>query len=64
MTVEEMIEMLQALFPHMNFSDKCAFLTDIKLAEPQKFLQLWGKANCFLTAEEVNKFQRSQAVFS
>lgn len=60
MTVEEMIEMVQVLFPHMNFSDKCAFLVDIKLAEPQKFLHLWDKANCFLTAEEVKKFQHSQ----
>lgn len=60
MTVEEMIEMVQVLFPHMNFSDKCAFLVDIKLAEPQKFLQLWDKANYFLAAEEVKKFQHSQ----
>ncbi len=64
MTVEEMQEMVQVLFPHMNFSDKCAFLTDIKLAEPQKFLQLWEKANYFLTAEEVSKFQHSQTVSS
>jgi hypothetical protein len=62
MTVEEMMEMVQVLFPHMNFSDKCAFLTDIKLAEPQKFLQLWDKADCFLTAEEVKKIQLSQIV--
>lgn len=59
MTVEEMIEMLQVLFPHMNFSDKCAFLTDIELAEPQKFQQLWDKANCFLSPEEIKKFQES-----
>lgn len=56
MTVEEMVEMMQVLFPQMNFSDKCAFLTDIKLAEPQKFLRLWDKASCFLTAEEIKKF--------
>lgn len=62
MTVEEMIEMLQGLFPHMNFSDKYAFLTDIKLAEPQKFLQLCDKANCFLTAEEIKKFQHSEVI--
>jgi hypothetical protein len=29
-----MVEMLQVLFPHMNFSDKCAFLTDIRLEQP------------------------------
>jgi hypothetical protein len=44
----------------MNFADKCTFLADIQLAEPQKFLQLWGKANSFLTAEEIMKFQKSQ----
>lgn len=60
MTVEEMVEMVQVLFPHMNFSDKCAFLTDIKLAEPQKFLGLWEKASSFLTTAEINKFQLSQ----
>lgn len=57
MTVEEILEMVQVLFPHMNFSDKCAFLTDIKLAQPQKFLQLWDKAHFFLTARELEKFQ-------
>ena len=40
MTAEEIGEMVQILFPHMNFSDKCAFLTDIRLAQPEKFLQL------------------------
>ncbi len=57
MTVDEMVEMLQVLFPHMNFSDKCAFLTDIKLAEPQKFLQLWDMAQHFLSVEEMERFQ-------
>lgn len=60
MTVEEMVEMVQVLFPHMNFSDKCAFLTDIRLAQPQKFLQLWNKAGSFLTAEEIKKLQDSE----
>ena len=57
MTAEEMMEMMQVLFPHMNFSDKCAFLTDIKLAQPHKFLQLWDQANCFLNIEEIQKLQ-------
>ena len=54
MTVEEMREMAQVLFPHMNFSDRCAFLTDIKLAQPKKFLELWKKADQFLGTEEIN----------
>jgi hypothetical protein len=44
MTSDEMKEMLQVLFPHMNPSDKYAFLTDIKLAQPKKFLQLCDRA--------------------
>lgn len=56
MTVEEMKEMVQILFPHMNFSDKFAFLTDIKLAQPQKFLQLWDKAQHFLNTQEIDRF--------
>lgn len=55
MTAEEMVEMVQVLFPHMNFSDKCAFLTDIKLAQPQKFLLLWDNAQHFLNAQEIEK---------
>lgn len=60
MTSEEMLEMVQILFPHMNFSDKSAFLTDITLAQPQKFLQLWDNANSFLSAEEIKKLQDLQ----
>ncbi len=55
MTVEQMVEMVQVLFPHMNFSDKCAFLTDIKLAQPKKFLKLWDNASLFLSAEEIQR---------
>ena len=60
MTAEEMVEMVQVLFPHMNFSDKHAFLTDIKLAEPQKFLQLWGHATKFLNTKEIERLQDIQ----
>ncbi len=63
MTAEEMVEMVQVLFPHMNFTDKCAFLTDIRLAQPKKFLQLWDKANCFLNIEEISSLQDSQESF-
>ncbi len=64
MTVEEMKEMVQVLFPHMNFSDKCAFLIDIQLAQPNKFLQLWEQANSFLTAEEVKRLQITSFPYS
>jgi len=44
----------------MNYSDKCAFLTDIKLAQPNKFLALWDKANEFLNPEEIKRLQKFQ----
>lgn len=59
MTEDEMVEMLQILFPHMNYSDKCAFLTDIKLAQPEKFLGVWNKVNHLLSPQEIKKFQMS-----
>lgn len=37
MTPEEMVQMIQILFPHMNTYDKRAFLLDIQLFEPKKF---------------------------
>ncbi len=65
MTSEEMIEMVQVLFPQMNFSDKWAFLADIQSAQPLKFLQLWEKAHSFLCAEEISKLQTAwKAVLS
>jgi len=57
MTEDDMVEMLQILFPHMNYSDKCAFLTDIKLAQPKKFLHVWDKAHHFLSNQEMERFQ-------
>ena len=54
MTVEELCEMVRVLFPHMNFWDKCAFLTDIKLAQPDKFKTLWGQVKFFLSTEELH----------
>jgi hypothetical protein len=44
MTCEEMIAMLQVLFPHMNALDKEAFLEDIKFLQPEKFEKIAGDA--------------------
>jgi hypothetical protein len=41
MTSAELIHMLQVLFPHMNPVDREAFLTDILMAVPEKFIQVW-----------------------
>lgn len=38
---EEMMEMMKVLFPHMNPSDRLAFLSDIQEAQPEKFLAAW-----------------------
>jgi len=58
MTTDEMIEMMQVLFPHMNYSDKCVFLTDIKLAQPKKFLGILDKIHLLLNAQEIERFQK------
>ena len=41
MTAQELINMLQMLFPHMNPADREAFLTDIKTCDAHKFLLAW-----------------------
>jgi DUF438 domain-containing protein len=61
MTVEELLEMVQILFPHMNFSDKCAFLTDIKSSQPKKYFQLLEKADDFLCTKEKERYLSSKA---
>jgi hypothetical protein len=42
MTSEQMIEMMEVLFPHMNSSDREFFLKDIYDAEPEKFSAAWN----------------------
>ena len=41
MTPEQLIEMMQVLFPHMNAADHEVFLTDIKACDPAKFAIAW-----------------------
>lgn len=41
MTSEQMINMMTAIFPHMNANDLEFFITDIKNAEPEKFKVAW-----------------------
>lgn len=41
MTHEDLIHMMQALFPHMNPADRLVFLTDIKACDADKFLRAW-----------------------
>lgn len=43
MTPEEMVQMLQVLFPHMNPLDKETFLEDIQFSQPNKFKKIADK---------------------
>lgn len=52
MTSEEMIEMMQVLFPHMNPDDKEAFLVDIKECQPGKFVEAWQGIQPHLSSKE------------
>ncbi len=38
---EQMIHMMQILFPHMNSDDRFTYLNDIKNCEPEKFVLAW-----------------------
>lgn len=40
MSSDEIVHMLQVLFPHMNALDKEAFLNDIQLCQPDKFEEI------------------------
>lgn len=42
MTPEQMVHMMEILFPHMNASDREFFLRDIRDAEPEKFALAWS----------------------
>lgn len=41
MTSQEMVHMMQMLFPLMNLDDKEQFLRDIQESQPQKFIEAW-----------------------
>lgn len=52
MTSEQMIDMMQILFPHMNPDDKEVFLIDIKESQPEKFVEAWQGIQPHLSTEE------------
>lgn len=41
MTAEQLVHMMEVLFPHMNPDDRKVFLTDIKTSDPSKFALAW-----------------------
>lgn len=59
MTPEELIEMLEVLFPHMNPADRAVFLTDIKDCQPDKFAVVWPRIKSTLPEfEQISLEQR------
>lgn len=40
-TPEDMVGMMQVLFPHMNPADRFALLSDIQNLQPEKFMTAW-----------------------
>jgi len=56
MTPEQMVHMLEALFPHMNIHDREVFLHDIQSAEPEKFTEVWHHIRKKLSPEEQEYF--------
>lgn len=43
MTPEQMLGMLDVVFPHMNQDDMNFFINEMKAAEPQKFEIVWSQ---------------------
>ncbi len=39
---EEIVQMMQELFPHLNASDRLAILLDIQTIQPEKFIAAWN----------------------
>jgi hypothetical protein len=52
MSAQELIEMLDELFPQMNPSDWEAFLVDIRDAVPETFVEVWKGVKAHMTPEQ------------
>jgi hypothetical protein len=52
MLPEQMIHMIEVLFPHMNREDRLTFLNDIKDCEPEKFSIAWNGISSLIEASE------------
>ncbi|MBA3954278.1 hemerythrin domain-containing protein [Candidatus Dependentiae bacterium] len=53
MSSDDLIDMLQVLFPHMNASDKRALLSDIKECQPAKYAVIWPKIQLQIPEHEL-----------
>lgn len=56
MTTQDLVQMMQELFPCMNPSDWEAFLIDIKDAVPAKFVEAWNGIKTIMTLEQQRYF--------
>lgn len=52
MTPTDLFHMMELLFPHMNPSDRRAFLTDIKASDRRKFNEAWALIRNHLEPDE------------
>ncbi len=64
MTPEEMIGMMKVLFPHMNPSDRLAFLSDIKEIQPEKFNAAWHGIAPTLSQDEQTSLSKQLQILS
>lgn len=55
MSPEDMVHMMQVLFPHMNSEDKASFLKDICECEPEKGKIAWDNISHEMMPEERQK---------
>lgn len=62
MTPEELVDMMQVLFPHMNPSDREHFLFDIKKAEPAKFVKAWAAIKNTIAPDEQQQLIKKLAI--
>lgn len=58
MTPDQMVQMMKVLFPHMNPSDREAFLFDIRHLQPEKFVLAWGEIAPLLDQKEQDSIER------
>jgi len=52
MTPNQVVHMIEVLFPHMNLDDKLHFLKDIRDSQPEKFLNILEEVSKLLNQEE------------
>jgi len=62
MTPEQIIHMMEVLFPHMNTDDHEVFLTDVKEAEPAKFIKVWSSISFKLNPIERENLIKKLAI--